>query len=92
MAAAGWRDGRSAVIAGDLEGGGESSLLEHSLNERWICDRIAQRESLGLDPWIPMICGLRLMESRYKRKVRHLQESWKSGMFGLVLNNTTGCC
>ncbi len=27
---------------------------------------------LGLDPWIPMICGLRLMESRYKRKVRHL--------------------
>ncbi len=72
MAAAGWRDGRSAVIACDLEGGGESSLLELVLNERWICDRTAQRESLGLDPWIPMICGLRLMESRYKRKVRHL--------------------
>ncbi len=50
MAAAGWRDGRSAVIAGDLEGGGESSLLELGLNERWICDRTAQRESLGLDP------------------------------------------
>ncbi len=67
MAAAGCRDGQSAVIAGDLEGGGESSLLELGLNERWICDRTAQRESLGLDPWIPMICGLRLMESRYKR-------------------------
>ncbi len=72
MAAAGWRDGRSAVIAGDLEGGGESSLLELGLNGRWICDRTAQRESLNLDPWIPMICGLRLMESRYKRKARHL--------------------
>ncbi len=43
MAAAGWRDGRSAVIACDLEGGGESSLLELVLNERWICDRTAQR-------------------------------------------------
>ncbi len=74
MAAAGWRDGRSAVIAGDLEGGVERCLLELGLNEHWICDRTAQRESLGLDPWIPMICRLRLMESRYKRKVRHLKE------------------
>ncbi len=90
MAAAGWRDGRSAVIAGDLEGGGESSLLELGLNERWICDRTAQRESLGLDPWIPMICGLRLMESREKFVI--CRKSWKSGIFGLVLNNTTGCC
>ncbi len=70
MAAAGWRDGRSAVIAGDLEGGGESSLLELGFNWCWICDRTAQRESLDLDLWILMICGLRLME--YKRKVRHL--------------------
>ncbi len=72
MAAAGWIDGRSAVIAGDPEGGGESSLLELGLNGRWIFDRTAQRESLDLELWIPMICGLRLMESRYKRKVRHL--------------------
>ncbi len=43
MAAAGWRDGRSAVIAGDPEGGGESSLLELGLNGRWICDRAAQK-------------------------------------------------
>ncbi len=43
MAAAGCRDGQSAVIAGDLEGGGESSLLELGLNERWICDRTAQK-------------------------------------------------
>ncbi len=89
MAAAGWRDGRSAVIAGDLEGGGESSLLELGLNERWICDRTAQRESLGLDPWILMICGLRLGT---KEKFVICRKSWKSGMFGLVLNNTTGCC
>ncbi len=33
---------------------------------------LLRRESLDLDPWIPMICGLRLMESRYKRKVHHL--------------------
>ncbi len=79
MAAAGWRDGRSAVIAGDLEGGGESSLLELGLNERWICDRIAQRESLGLDPWIPMICGYEVQyvwpgsEQHYRMLLKQLR-------------------
>ncbi len=32
------------------------------------CDRSAQRESPGLDPWVPLIRGLRLLVSRDKSK------------------------
>ncbi len=82
MAAAGGRDGRGTVTAGDLKGGGESSLLERGLYERWIFATEALRGSLLV--WI-MGCddtwGATVGVSGQDKSLSSKGKSWRSGMF-----------
>lgn len=93
MAAAERRDRCCTVTAGDLEGGGESSLLEGGLYEHWIFHP-ERSEGVGLFGSVQFnytrvaTVGV----SGQEKSLSSEGKSWRSGVPDMILYDTTGRC